>query len=157
MKILIAVDGSELSRCAVEKACALALEMKHVSLKVVAVYEAAIPMASEPFAISAEYYQRLDDFAEEQAAKAAAEAVERIRTRLPDPSIEITTLVQLGRPAQVIVETAEKWPADLIVVGSHGYGFWGRLALGSVSAAVVHNAPCSVLVVRASTAAAAAK
>ena len=38
--------------------------------------------------------------------------------------------------------------ADLIVVGSHGYGRLRRLMLGSVASAVVANAPCSVQVVR---------
>jgi nucleotide-binding universal stress UspA family protein len=52
-----------------------------------------------------------------------------------------------GPAAKEIIDKAERWRADLIVVGSHGYGFWGRL-LGSVSNYVVHNAPCSVLVVR---------
>ena len=155
MKILIAVDGSEFSHCAIEKACELAGAMKNVSLKVISVYEAAIPMASEPFAISAEYYQRLDDYAEGQAKKAAEEGVDLIRKRVSDPSIEVTRLVELGRPAQLIVEAAANWHADLIVIGSHGYGFWSRLALGSVSAAVVSHAPCSVLVVKARAAAAA--
>jgi nucleotide-binding universal stress UspA family protein len=62
--------------------------------------------------------------------------------------VKIDTVVELGRPAQGIIQTATDWPADLIVVGSHGYGFWGRLALGSVSAGVVNHAPCSVLVVK---------
>ena len=148
MKILIAADGSAFSRYAIEKACEIAGGLKDVSFKVVSVYEAAIPMASEPFAISAEYYQRLDDFAAEQARKAAKETVELIRSRLPDSSLKIETVVELGRPEQTIIETATSWPADLIVVGSHGYGFWGRLALGSVSAGVVSHAPCSVLVVK---------
>ena len=59
--------------------------------------------------------------------------------------------MDLGRPAQVIVEAAERWGADVIVAGSHGHGFWGRLAIGSVSDAVLHHAPCSVLVVRSGT------
>jgi len=49
----------------------------------------------------------------------------------------------------MIVEAAEEWDADMIVVGSHGHGFWGRLALGSVSDAVIHQAPCSVLIAKA--------
>ncbi len=51
-------------------------------------------------------------------------------------------------PKESIVEEAQKWSADLIVLGSHGYGFWERMLLGSVSNAVVHHAPCSVLIVR---------
>ena len=60
----------------------------------------------------------------------------------------LTTEVLCGPPAQEIVQQAEDWGADLVVVGSHGYGFWSRALLGSVSNSVVHHAPCSVLVVR---------
>jgi nucleotide-binding universal stress UspA family protein len=48
----------------------------------------------------------------------------------------------------VILEEAERWDADLIVLGSHGYGLWQRFLLGSVSQAVVSHARCSVEVVR---------
>jgi nucleotide-binding universal stress UspA family protein len=48
----------------------------------------------------------------------------------------------------VIVEEAERWGADLIVMGSRGLGAWNRLLLGSVSSAVVHHAKCSVEIVR---------
>jgi nucleotide-binding universal stress UspA family protein len=148
MKILIATDGSDFSRAAVEKACDLAASMNDVSFKVVSVYEPAVPMASEPFAISAEYYQQLDNFAKEKADEAAKTAIELIRNRFPEGTSKVSSLVELGRPAQIIVDAAERWGADLIIVGSHGHGFWGRLALGSVSDAVLHHAPCSVLVVR---------
>ena len=148
MKILIATDGSDFSRAAVEKACGLAETMKDVSFKVVSVYEPAVPMASEPFAISAEYYHRLDNFAKQQADEAGKAAIELIRKRFPETPSKVSSLVQLGTPAQVIIDAAERWGADLIIVGSHGRGFWGRLALGSVSDAVLHHAPCSVLVVR---------
>jgi nucleotide-binding universal stress UspA family protein len=148
MKILVATDGSRFSKAAIDKACEFAKGKENLSFKVVSVYEAQIPMASEPFAISAEYYQRLDDFAKQRAEEAAKEGADFIRKRLPDASTEITTLVELGRPEQIIVEAAERWGADLVVEGSHGYGFWSRLALGSVSDAVLHHAPCSVLVVK---------
>lgn len=61
--------------------------------------------------------------------------------------------VRLGRPAQVIVDLATAIPADLIVVGSHGYYGIDRL-LGTTAARVVNHAHCSVLVVRDATAAA---
>jgi nucleotide-binding universal stress UspA family protein len=42
----------------------------------------------------------------------------------------------------------EGWGADLVVLGSHGYGFLDRLILGSVSQFVLSHATCSVEVVR---------
>jgi nucleotide-binding universal stress UspA family protein len=62
--------------------------------------------------------------------------------------LEISTMVVKGSPERELIDVATEWRADLIVVGSHGRGFWGRLTLGSVTDAVVHHAPCSVLVVR---------
>jgi nucleotide-binding universal stress UspA family protein len=56
------------------------------------------------------------------------------------------TYVVPGRAKKVIVETAVREDASLIVMGSRGVG--GLRALGSVSERVVHEAPCSVLVVR---------
>jgi len=54
----------------------------------------------------------------------------------------------MGSPTSVILDVAEAWKPDLIVVGSHGYPTWERLLLGSVSQAVVNHATCSVEVVR---------
>jgi len=61
--------------------------------------------------------------------------------------LNINTQIVNGDPGQQLVEIAKAWDADLIVVGSHGRGFWGRL-LGSVSDGVTHHSPCSVLVVK---------
>jgi nucleotide-binding universal stress UspA family protein len=145
MKILIATDGSDFSKKAIEKACT-DLAGRASAFKVVSVFEAFAPMAAEPFAVSAEYYQELEKSARDQAASFAAEAAEEIGKRFP--GIEVTQDVVMGTPNRVIVDTAREWGADLIVVGSHGRGFWGRMMLGSVSDAVLHHAPCSVMVVR---------
>jgi nucleotide-binding universal stress UspA family protein len=59
-----------------------------------------------------------------------------------------TEVVADGETRRMILETAAKWPADVIVVGSHGRTGLDRLLLGSVSEAVVRRAPCSVEVVR---------
>ncbi len=83
-----------------------------------------------------------------QAEKYADEAVATIRECFPDTNIELTTQVTIGATDRVIIEKAKDWDADLIVVGSHGRGFWGRTLIGSVSDSVIHQAPCSVLVVR---------
>jgi nucleotide-binding universal stress UspA family protein len=56
------------------------------------------------------------------------------------------TYVVPGRAKHVILETAAREDASLIVIGSRGVR--GVRALGSVSERVVHEAPCSVLVVR---------
>jgi len=57
--------------------------------------------------------------------------------------------VAVGTPAAEIVRTAREWPADVIVIGSHGRDGLERVLLGSVAEAVMRHAPCSVLVVRA--------
>lgn len=63
-------------------------------------------------------------------------------------------LVQ-GAPAEVVTDLAAAEHADLVVVGTHGRRGLRRLVLGSVAAATVRHAPCSVLVARDSAASAA--
>lgn len=149
MKILIATDGSRFSEAAIRMACDLADSPQHFCFRVVAAHEPQVPMAAEPYAPSAINLERLDQIETAHAEKVAAQAVEMIRDSYSGFPVCVTSKVELGRAAQVIVEEADTWEADLIVVGSHGNGFWGRLALGSVSDAVVHHAHCSVLVVKA--------
>lgn len=62
-----------------------------------------------------------------------------------DRPVEMVTLS--GKPGRVIAEYAESTGIDLVVTGTHGYGFFNRLLLGSVATQLVRNAPCSVLTV----------
>lgn len=148
MKILLATDGSEFSRRALEKCCQLVVKPENNEIKIVAVHENMYPVAAEPFAISAEYVEVMEAAGQKQAEEFLIQAEKHLRECLSDAAVEITKIVAKGAPDQQIVEEAEKWGADLIVVGSHGRGFWERVWLGSVSQAVVQHAPCSVLVVR---------
>lgn len=51
-----------------------------------------------------------------------------------------------GDPAEVLLEVAKDFNADLIVVGSRGLSSHAHFILGSVAASVAHHAPCDVLV-----------
>ena len=62
------------------------------------------------------------------------------------PALEF---VETGKPAASIVETAKNWPADLIVMGTHGGNLVSNILLGSVAQGVLRHAPCPVMVLRA--------
>jgi nucleotide-binding universal stress UspA family protein len=121
-------------------------ESENTEIRVISAAEPAY-VPAEPFAVSSEYLADLDAKNLKKANDTVAEAEAEIRKHLPDLAA-LTTAVVKGAPKQAIVEEAENWGADLIIMGSHGYGFWQRALLGSVSNSVVHHAPCSVLVVR---------
>ncbi|HEY9785238.1 MAG TPA: universal stress protein [Candidatus Obscuribacterales bacterium] len=53
-----------------------------------------------------------------------------------------------GFAKETILEMAEDWKVDLIIMGSHGRKGFSRFLLGSVSSAVSENAGCSTLIVR---------
>lgn len=146
MKTLIATDGSKYSQMAVEEYCRMFADRAAAEVKILGVYENIFPIGGEPFAMSADYYRQFENEAEAEAGRFVAEAAETIRRKFP--GINLTTDVRPGSPEREIIEAAQAWPADLIVVGSHGRGFWGRMLIGSTSDAVMHHAPCSVLIVR---------
>lgn len=143
MKIILTIDGSEFSRAATEKCCEIIAAPDATEIKIVSVYEVVEPM---DVSISPEFSRELETAALEKAQEFAAEAAAEIRKHFPD--INLTVQTSTDAPDRVFLKTAEEWRADLMVVGSHGRGFWGRTLLGSVTDALVHNAPCSVLVAR---------
>lgn len=83
------------------------------------------------------------------ASKWRAEAEGRLAATLPtEPTLgRITRMVVAGAPHLAILEYAEKTHADLIVMGTHGYGGVKQLLIGSVANRVLHQARCPVLMV----------
>ncbi|KAM0843934.1 hypothetical protein ACQ4PT_057391 [Festuca glaucescens] len=87
-------------------------------------------------------------YVEEDLRKRADEVVERARSLCVANSVEGVVEVIDGEPRYVICNAVEKHGADLLVVGSHGYGAIKRAFLGSVSDYCAHHAHCSVMIVK---------
>jgi nucleotide-binding universal stress UspA family protein len=146
MKILLAVDGSPCSDAAVEEVARRPWPQGS-SVKVLTTYELPAPPTPEAWALPIDYFTELDSALQKQARNTVDRAVETLKSKL-DKSIALDAAFLPGPPRTLILDEAESWGADLIVLGSHGYRAWERLLLGSVSQAVVSHAKCSVEVVR---------
>jgi nucleotide-binding universal stress UspA family protein len=153
MKILLAVDGSPCSDEAIEQVARRPWP-EGSEIKVLAVFELPLPPTPEGWALPASYLDQMDRAAREQAQAIVERAVEKLKAKL-DTTIVVASEFLPGPPRAVILDEAESWGADLIVVGSHGYRAWERFLLGSVSQSVVAHAKCSVEVVRCPSGAAA--
>ena len=150
MKILLAVDGSPCSDSAVEEIARRPWPAGS-EIKVLTAYELPIPATPEAWAIPTNYFEELDRAASEQAHAVVERAVTKLRAVMGSGA-KIKGESVPGPPRAVILDEAERWAADLIVVGSHGYRVWQRFLMGSVSQSIVSHALCSVEVVRCATA-----
>jgi nucleotide-binding universal stress UspA family protein len=93
-----------------------------------------------------EALQAAEQRALKQMRQVAEDAAARLRDAHPDWAIRSESCG--GAAGWNIVRRAEEWGADLIAIGSRGRSAIGRTLLGSVSQAVVREAPCAVRVVR---------
>ena len=146
MKILLAVDGSPCSDAAVAE-IARRPWPDNSSVKVLTAFELPVQPTTEAWAIPLTYFNDMDAALRKQATDVMEHAIQTLKSRL-NKTISIDGAVVPGSPRAVILDAAEDWNADLIVVGSHGYRAWERFLLGSVSQSVVSHAKCSVEVVR---------
>jgi nucleotide-binding universal stress UspA family protein len=80
----------------------------------------------------------------QQARAVIAKAAELLRAR----GLKVAAAVEDGDPKSKILDVAEEWQADLIVLGSHGRKGLNRFLMGSISDAVARHARCSVEIVR---------
>ncbi len=156
MKVLVAVDGSQCSDRAVEEVARRPWP-DGTTLKAISVFEPP-PLMTMPdtWAPPDDFYEKLEKASEDQARTAAETAASRLRAAHAGKA-EITTGVLRGRARDAIVDEADRWGADLIVLGSHGYRGFTRFWLGSVSHAVANHAHCSVEIVRSGCADSAGK
>jgi nucleotide-binding universal stress UspA family protein len=137
-KVLIAYDGSECADAALEDLRRAGLPEKAHAI-VLSVVENWLPPPS-----SLELFESIDYRQETLALARRASA--RVDQMMPGWVTE--PLVGYGSPASVIIEKADEWRPDLIVVGSHGRTAAGRFLLGSVSQKLAHEAHCTVRVAR---------
>lgn len=151
MKILVAYDGSPAADAAID----LVLKRpwpERTQVRVLTVIE--IPLFY-PMASGIEVYPPLSESVlqslREGATRSAQAAVEKLKSK---PGIQPTFEVREGAVKSALLDAIREWGSDLVLVGSHGKGAFGRLFLGSVSHALVAHAPCNVEVVRSPGAAA---
>jgi nucleotide-binding universal stress UspA family protein len=146
MKILLAIDGSMFSDRAVQ-------EVVHrpwpagSEVKIISVVEPMVTMMTETWVLPDNYWDGARQAATAQAQAALDDAVARFKEATTQP-LKLTTEIHEGYAKRVILDEAEAWGANLIVLGSHGYSGFKRLLLGSVSQAVATHARCSVEIVR---------
>ncbi len=147
IRIVVAVDGSEDSEAAVAE-----IARRHFppdsEVRVISVVNPPMPLSAESLATSAGYHGELEKIERERARRTIKKAAAKLRKNLAVGNVKISTKVLSGSPKRVILEEADAFGADLIVVGSHGHGALERFLLGSVSQAVALHAKCSVEIVR---------
>ncbi|WP_235735578.1 universal stress protein [Nocardioides alcanivorans] len=133
--IIVGVDGNERAERAAERAAQLA-NATGAALHVVCAYvrdqSAQITVADGTHSVS--------------VAEESADIAARVATRLADVVATVTSAAVQGRPAEALLEEAERLDASLIVVGNKRLQSIARV-LGSVPAAVAHHANCDVYIV----------
>ena len=145
MRILLAIDGSPPSIAAVDEVCRRpwppATEVRLITVRCPIELLILREKLGQPVPVN-------DIF--EQAGWDSLKFLDEAATQLAQcaPELHVTPVILEGQPKEIILDEAESWGADLIIVGSRGYGAVSRFLLGSVSFAVALNAPCSVEIVR---------
>jgi len=140
MKIVFAADGSQCTKKA------LAFLVTHENLAgpddevVVLNVQPAVP----PRVRSAVGADVVKSFHEEEAEKVLAP----IRRFLDKHEINYRTDWQVGHASELILRTAKRTKAHMIIMGSHGHGALGRALLGSVAQKVVTESEIPVLMVK---------
>ncbi len=144
MKILLAIDGSKYGEAAAQEIIRRPWPLNS-EVRVLSVAH-PIPFLPDPLLVlAASHYDSVEN-EQKRAAQDVTHVAEDISRKAP--GLKVTTEVLEGSPKKMIVEEAERWGADLIMMGSHGYGPTTRFLLGSVAQAVALHAPCSVEIVR---------
>ncbi|XP_061990018.1 universal stress protein A-like protein isoform X2 [Rosa rugosa] len=137
-KVMVAIDESELSHYALEWTLEnLGNTIHNSELLVFTAQPTTIDFAPELVAAIQENYK-----------KVALVLLDKAKDICANHGIVAETVTEVGDPKKAICEAVEKFKIELLVLGSHGRGTVQRAFLGSVSNYCVHNAGCTVLVVR---------
>jgi nucleotide-binding universal stress UspA family protein len=143
VRILLAIDDSKFSEAAIETV--LEQARRHgTEVRVLHVVESPPLLVARELGGYEPVLENALEFQKQQAEAVVAKAAELLRAR----GVKMTAAVEMGDAKSKILDVAEEWHADLIVLGSHGRKGLNRFLMGSVSDAVARHACCSVEIVR---------
>jgi nucleotide-binding universal stress UspA family protein len=143
-RILVPVDNSATSRAALEEVKRFAKE-QHAQVRVVHVIDLAqFAWSANEFLDVPQLQETLRDSARRILSDSTA-LLESVGLKSESALLETWG----GLLAKAVVEDAAKWGADLVIMGTHGYGGLTHILLGSVAEGVVRHSHIPVLLVRA--------
>ena len=146
MKLLFATDGSDYSKAALEE-IANSPYPAGSSVHIISIIDNVVfTPGNAPMGAMNEFYAEAGRMATSKAEENIKNAEKVLQMK--NPALSTTIAIINGSTKSVILQEAESYGADLIIVGSHGYGAVKRFMLGSVSQAIALHAKCSVEIVR---------
>ncbi len=143
-QILAPLDGSELAEQALPHALALAKE-NNASILLV---QAILPLEELVLYMPLGAPEFLSDISIEELKQQAEKYLRQVQARLQEEGVTSEIVVVEGRPADVIIDVAEREGVGLIVMSTHGRSGLGRWVFGSVADKVLHSASRPLLLVR---------
>lgn len=143
-KILVPVDGSPTSKRALEHAVAIAGAF---GAKIYLLNVANIVSAVSNFDQGSIVSSRLNEQIAHDLEDSSREVMALMRKEIPE-GIEVEELLHVGTPGPIIIDVANEYGVDLVVMGSRGYGVLKGIFLGSVSTYVAKREKFPVLIVK---------
>lgn len=141
--ILVAVDESDISKQALQEAINLSKE-QNAKLRILHVvhdfYTGYLGAGID--------YEQLELAFKQEAQKLLDEMEAIAHQSKADCDSQLLVLKPQERISEKIIEAANKWPADLLVIGTHGRQGFQHFILGSVAEGVIRSASMPVLLIR---------
>jgi nucleotide-binding universal stress UspA family protein len=144
-KLLVAYDGSDASKKAIETVLKCSTKQDEITLLTVIPAELAESSFTKMLLPTIDLSSIIQSGSFKEKAM---ESLNKISKQIETDVSKVNNIVESGDPADEILITAKKVDADIIIIGYKGYGKEGRFLLGSVTDKVVRHASMSVLVVR---------
>ena len=146
-KIMLALDGSKVSDSLVNEIIKLT-KGEDVNVRIIHVLDESFIRYGGPsfdyLSLVAHWRKEGQNILDNAAKIITSQSSIKVETSI----LELKPLQE--RVAEVIVEEAKEWPADLLVIGTHGRRGFSRLFLGSVAENIIRIATTPVLLVRGS-------
>lgn len=142
-QILCPVDGSPTSNCGVREAIHLAKD-QNAKLRFLHVVDMYLPVLDATGDFNILYLDNVLRDNGRSVLKKAEIAAHKAGVEVDSRTVEAIG----GRVSKFVMQQAKEWPADLIVMGTHGLRGVERLVMGSDAETIVRNSPVPVLLVR---------